>query len=119
MISKELLEVVYPNTERYTYRISSHSGKPVVEAIDHEWQGMIGTINTYEVMNKCKEWAYKVQKGNIGKWLSPTKSNEWEHDKFACYVNGYPDKYVYGDTEPEAVFEACEWILKELENEKR
>ncbi len=109
MISKKLLEAVCPNTERYTYRIVFGN----VEAIDHEWQGMIGTVNIYEVAHKCKEWAsYK----NIG---------------LASYVEQYPDgacnlvwkqesikKLFKAETEPEAIFKACEWILKQGEEDE-
>lgn len=66
-------------------------------------------INIYELAHKCKEWAYKYHKIIINsRTTSKTKD-----------INGYAEiikscDYLYGDyadTEVEAIFKACQWIL--------
>ena len=58
-------------------------------------------INTYELMHKCKEWAYEKYDISI---LSLRKSASINSDKHLAPFTA--------DTEPEAIFKACEWILK-------
>ncbi len=111
MLSKKLLETIYPNTERYTYRIVSGN----VEAVDHNWQGIIGTINIYEVAHKCKEWAW--DKGYIIS-SGRTTSNDFCTSVFKVMtIDPYSKELTqtWGVTEPEAIFTACEWILKQGE----
>lgn len=59
-------------------------------------------INIYELAHKCKEWAmdkgYYTESGLTGKLAQ-------------CLVVGV--KHFLADTEPEAIFKACEWILKQ------
>lgn len=71
------------------------------------------SINSYELSYLCKKWAY---------------SKNYIID--SCYVNPQSEIHVYwmsklnkrttfnADTEPEAVFEACDWILAQVK-EKR
>ncbi len=65
-------------------------------------------INTYELAHICKEWVYK-QKVII----SSSKAN----DAYLAILDydGVTDSTstFIADTEPEAIFIACEWILKE------
>ena len=60
--------------------------------------------NIYELAHKCKEWAWR--KGYL---LSSSCRNG---DNYAfCKV--YQREIAFRcETEPEAVFKACEWILK-------
>ena len=66
-------------------------------------------INIYELSSRCKYWAY--DKGGIdihsGKKL--LKNN------FECliYDGSIPYKIFEADTEPEAIFKACEWIMEQ------
>ncbi len=63
--------------------------------------------------NKCKEWAYSngydlvssVGNFNCGKHKGSCMLHD---DVNRDYTNCYT-----GDTEPEAIFKACEWILKD------
>ena len=67
-------------------------------------------INIYELAHKCKEWAWSNHKlsiisgytisGNIVANIMIKHMNMCEHHHKA-------------DTEPEAIFKACEWILKD------
>ena len=79
--------------------------------------------------NKCKEWAYKVAKFPIKLETSPTDEYGEEYSIgswFLCGIEGSHPKtnktisrdtlVHYGQNEPEAIFKACEWILKETNN---
>ena len=62
-------------------------------------------INTYELAHKCKEWAYK--QGLIienffafGDARCRVYNTKWE-EIYKCVM----------DTESEAIFKACQWIL--------
>ena len=73
----------------------------------------IGTyINIYELAHKCKEWAnsigYKMESGTnclIGYSASTCRS--MTDDGWTVFQS---------DTEPEAIFKACEWILRRENN---
>jgi len=104
MISKNLLSEVLDINIKY---ISDKYDNNLVsyELSKKGWQ----TINIYELVNYCKQWAFK-QKFVI---YSSCKS-----------ASIYKDlEYLYGasnePTEPEAVFNACEWILKERKYDKQ
>ena len=74
-------------------------------------------INIYELAHKCKECViskgYDVLSGGL------------EAGLYSCYID-YSDKrytlqmnplhYEFADTEPEAIFKACQWILDNKEN---
>ena len=109
MISKQLLSEVLSCeilsfyldevTLLYTYN--------KIKCIDENYQD---EINIYELANKCKEWAFKKDKY---KWLFSYKS----FTKCHCdIVDNQNRKFIFisfaGDNEPEAVFKACEWVLK-------
>ena len=66
----------------------------------------IDTINIYELAHKCKEWALKHHYKVISK--PDNVPGLWE-----AYVNlSLTSKHgEVADTEPEAIFKACQWIL--------
>ena len=72
-------------------------------------------INIYELANKCKDWA--ATKGYV--LFSKTRLNS---SLASCYFDtigrhDYEDDFhndFRAETEPEAVFKACEWIRKKL-----
>ena len=72
------------------------------------------TINIYELAHKCKEWAIKIDykieshihfinKRIIGVASFNTQDNT--------------TKFFQADTEPEAIFKACQWILEQRSNQ--
>lgn len=71
------------------------------------------SINIYELAYKCKEWAlnykYEINTALVIKINNPK-------DFYATALVVHPDKEERCDinslTEPEAIFKACEWILK-------
>ena len=89
-------------------------------------------INIYELANKCKEWAFEFRFDN-----KPT------NNRYYGQRSGYEDKFnvekqkreklgymtltfgclghtktFYADTEPEAIFKACQWILENKTNKE-
>lgn len=65
-------------------------------------------LNIYELAHKCKEWAYK-QDYDI--WSITWGAVEFQNNK---KYNG--TERVNADTEVEAIFKACDYILNELSN---
>ncbi len=72
------------------------------------------TINLDTLGRLMKEWYYINAQGH-SRWLTPKKDESWQHNQFACFVNGHKDKYVYGDTELETIVQATEWVAKKQE----
>ena len=73
-------------------------------------------INIYELAHKCKEWAYKqgyaILSGNsaygIGAFFCSCKG--WLSENYDKRIE------ISHNTEPEAIFKACQWILNNKEN---
>jgi len=71
--------------------------------------GWYDEINIFELAYKCKEWAKRN-----GRFI------EIKTCKYGYRVYVWEERYtesplviINGDYEPDAIFEACEWILKE------
>lgn len=70
-------------------------------------------VNIHELTHKCKEWVMNLE-----------SKEDFFMTSWVCYGYGYcdikittPEEVirVYGtSTEPEAIFQACEWILKRI-----
>lgn len=121
MISKELLsevlgvdiEDVYITENQVLYSIPNYE----IEEDSETFYINLGTrINIHELSHKCKEWAY--EKGYI--LYSGKEVNE-----YTCYFEketGFElsniDTWLstFSDTEPEAIFKACQWILDYKDN---
>ena len=59
-------------------------------------------FNIYEFTFMCKEWVNKQ-----GYW-----ANSGYDNKYYCMLRDMPDnKWFYADTEVEAIFKACEWVI--------
>lgn len=74
-------------------------------------------INIYELAHKCKEWAiskgyfiWAGHEGNIN--LNPQYSAIIGKDKFYHQVEDLKLYTMFHNTEPEAIFKACELILE-------
>jgi hypothetical protein len=72
-------------------------------------------INIHELANKCKEWAYERDYLIYSIFSYAGEGS--------CYITKDDDikkrlKTFSGDSEPESIFKACEWILsqKEVQN---
>jgi len=106
MISKELLSEILDREVINVVGITQIDSRGVVssKAVKFETRKDIyRSINIYELAHKCKEWAYNEH----GEILTSFKyKGEWIVED---------ERYRYrADTEPEAIFKACEWILKEM-----
>jgi len=112
--SKELLsEVLEKKVLRFAF--TSEYGFDAIEYEVHDspQRGNIfqDVINIYELAHKCKEWAWLK-----GYYISSFK--DFGFDTYFCKVlfnATAPEsgKSFNSDTEPEAIFKACEWIYSE------
>ena len=110
MISKELLNKVL-NIEIVSYQMKQKNilAYEYNKVSKNQWSGKTfcnRSINTYELAHKCKEWALKHHYKVISK--PDNVPGLWE-----AYVNlSLTSKHgEVADTEPEAIFKACQWIL--------
>lgn len=112
MISKELLSEVLgcDSSECYfedTYNLINYKYQ-----YDVTWSEEIqydnSSINIHELAHKCKEWL----KNNVSNSFSGFDNGH----RFFCHIENYniQDRF-YEDTEPEAIFKACQWILENKE----
>ena len=115
MISKELLSEVlnqnvtsvYKQQEQYRYTTSNINGA---------WTSGsdVPLPNMYELAHKCKEWAFKQGYELFSRILS--NDNQMRGNCLVIRVESDPETVLTitnADTEPEAIFQACEYILKE------
>lgn len=102
MISKELLSEVMGQEIR-------ELGTIIIDDLSY-FSVFWRAINIYQLAHKCKEWAW-----DNGYGMNITRS--LLHDMYGTtifYKNGaFSSSGGLADTEPEAIFKACDWILKE------
>jgi len=124
--SKELLsEVLDYKVENY-----SHNGTPITNlAINVDARADNGirlakqNINIYELAHKCKEWAWRTENVRLetGRMYGlTTEAHNCRIDVYSghkFYFNGRYKDFT-ANTEPEAIFKACEWILKQNKGDK-
>ena len=68
-----------------------------------------GHINIYELAHKCKKWCFNngwVLQVRTGNTLSVVDIFYSENQEFDI------KKQIIENTEPEAIFKACQWILE-------
>ena len=138
MISKELYEEVqkdyidFKNITQDEYIIIFNKEEETVEYVNkHTWYEA-DSISIYKLAHKCKEWAFEFRFDN-----KPT------NNRYYGQRSGYEDKFnvekqkreklgymtltfgclghtktFYADTEPEAIFKACQWILENKTNKE-
>ena len=105
MISKELLcQVLNKKIDKIEY-IKNKDYR-----VYYEWKpngSLFDDINIYELAHRCKAWANKLE------FQISTKPDldEWVSVIYTPYAEEL--KIIRTTTEPEAIFQACEWILKE------
>ena len=110
MISEELLSEVLNLNKRLNYIVRIKTN-----ILTYSYMNMIAddaqaSINIYELAHKCKEWAKDY---NYDIWSG------WDTDYYVAKVNPDFDDCCdwteYCNTEPEAIFKACQWILDNKE----
>lgn len=129
MISKELLsevlgqKVIEIKKARQQWDMEV---LPVIAIEEFERRGLILSkeeqyyFNIYELAHKCKEWAnalgYSIATWLYGDWASCKVYTHYQigTDNGVTYTK-YTSQHS-GDTEPEAIFKACQWILDNKDN---
>ena len=108
MISKALLSEVLKETIREVYKIGSNSNfKQNTLLFKLYGSGELCHINIYELAHKCKEWA--LSKNYI---LQSSIEIDCGYCEISYIVLNQVEKVlITAESEPEAVFKACEWIL--------
>lgn len=118
IITKELLRRVLPKeTQNLSDSFSFTINEDYIEFSDDGEMQFEYCI--YKFAFKCKEWAF-----NNGRYVLESKSYSVKNYKFTkgafCYthfpMDGMGNSH-WANTEVEAIFKACEWILNEV-NEK-
>jgi len=114
MISKELLSEVLGDIISVIHGIDRGN-----ELLFHlEGNSELHNINIYELAHKCKEWAFdnkyelstwKTRKESKSKYGN-SKWNEKMTEKIG-WIASLGLHYTFAESEPEAIFLACQWIL--------
>ena len=105
MISKELLVAVLNIKNKITHIDMSVNNRYVYcyFLTDKDYLAKERKVDTYELMHKCKEWA--LNKGyQINSWINGCSI--FFSDTHEPYLVNYE-----AESEPEAVYKACEFIL--------
>lgn len=69
------------------------------------WGDVAKRINIYELADMCKEWAKKKEYWAISGY----------DEGYFCMLKDMPDnRWFYDNTEHEAIFKACEWIMEQI-----
>lgn len=118
MISKELLSVVI-NKKIVVDDISNIELKEnTITFIEDYWDEDEGsgfyrshTINIYELAHKCKEWAYTNNFNILTYKISNSECDSFILHKNATNFKNVLKSFYHIDTEHEAIFKACQWIL--------
>ena len=105
--SKELLSEVLDIKVVEVYKIGSNPNfKDNTLLYRVEGCGDLFTINIHELAHKCKEWA-NIKKGMYLSSGYDEVDKKWEAMMMQITF--------VADTEPEAIFKACQWILDNKE----
>lgn len=114
MISKELLENVL-NIKIRCFRDNSWLKTNDNIVFLYEFEQNEDFISIYELAFKCKEWAFNNGGYVIESRSYNQKRYRWEKEAFSYIhlpISGMGKQY-WANTEVEAIFKACEWILNE------
>lgn len=116
MISILLAEAVLQQQGRISDVINSNNDITFYGK-EHEF---LGTYNIYELAHKCKEWAIENDFCIISATFKEEdgcfEDNRKQGVNYAWAELYGTEKIFRADTEPEAIFKACQWILDEGEN---
>ena len=112
MISKELLTEVLPDKQIDQIRITDNTlwFKKAEMKMSRTWSEEC--INIYELAYKCKKWALD-QNCCIRSYILKQEKEGRARLEYH-YLVDMPSEVFEADTEYEAIFKACEWILKEI-----
>lgn len=116
MIKKELLSAVLnEHIDRCDYK-KELSFKNSIRYWNTPANTMPNIINIYELANLCKEWAFQNEH-SLSTTKLADKEDEWFGKWDAFILENYfklnldrDDFHFIADTEPEAIFNACQYI---------
>lgn len=129
MISKELLSAVF-NIDVVRIVEDKHRRTICVYERDSKYPCSYNAsayieINIHELAHKCKEWAFKkgyfVQSDFLEVNIYPIEYDGFKMKLVQCFdivpidCDSYTEEEIdsFPHNETEAIFKACEWILKE------
>ena len=116
MLSKELLGKLFKFEKIKNNRMIKNTSTYRFDGMVLPCEYIEREINVNELANKCKEWANKNDL-----YLLSGLHTDLKHGKGTCYIfqTGVMPSDMHlaicfiSDTEPEAIFKACEWILEQ------
>ena len=125
MISKELLSQVLDKKVVVDDISNIELKENTITFIEDYWDEDEGsgfyrshTINIYELAHKCKEWAVNLSPNkhalsSYPRWGDIRNYKKTNGSYYICQhlVSGVQFE---AETEPEAIFKACEWILEQV-----
>jgi hypothetical protein len=108
MISKELLSEVFKEN---VISIDGTIGNNLTfTSFDNMWSGEYTkhVINIHELAHKCKEWALSKNVSIESGLPYKTRATSAVFDSNEGFLEGFE-----AETEPMAIFQACQWILEQ------
>ena len=125
MISKELLSQVLDKKVVVDDISNIELKENTITFIEDYWDEDEGsgfyrshTINIYELAHKCKEWAVNLSPNkhalsSYPRWGDIRNYKKTNGSYYICQhlVSGVQFE---AETEPEAIFKACEWVLEQV-----
>lgn len=124
--SKELLSEVFGKKVSYIDILKedcdTHNTFKVIFQFDNIYYGGISgiedeNINIYELANKCKVWAY-TKKFILNSEYYPLDNLQYSGGCLLADIRTSDTEYFNGKSESEAIFKACDYILKESSSKK-
>jgi len=123
MVSKELLSAVLDIDVSTIQQITNYGWRDNIEGL-RPMGASLHEINQYELAHKCKEWA-AFQNFKIKSELTYKAEDSFHaqakllhNQEMGFCVFGFQRQHTYesdwftADSEPVAIFKACEWILQ-------
>ena len=120
MISQELIDVVYPVdevSECYVGTQENHIFGDRVVWFGKECNDVRSEIDINRVAHDCKEWASKHHYSVVSGWEMTHWGGAYRVDVYKNSSNILFSMSTI-ETESEAVFRACEWILEKVKENK-
>ncbi len=115
MISKELLSAVYPIDETTETYVGIQESTGRVMRFGKEYNDCRSEIDIHRVAHKCKEWAVNLSPNkhafsSYPRWGDIRNYKKTNGSYYICQhlVSG---AQFEAESEPEAIFKACQWIL--------
>lgn len=108
--SKELINEVLSKEVEEERFIDSNS-------LTYVNSGIYEDINIYEFAHMCKEWAFKQGYDLVCKrkyTLTRSTYYECNVEKLLNYIFYFEEEFSSEQSEQEAIFKACEWIMEQI-----